>query len=425
MENLFDKFYETKGVSIDSRNIHKDCLYIALKGANFNGNQFSIEAIEKGAKYAIVDEKEFANEKTIFYVENALKFLQLLANYHRNKFNIPFIGITGSNGKTSTKELINAVLTKKYNVLCTSGNLNNHIGVPLTVLQLNHQHELAIIEMGANKHGDIAELCEIAEPNFGIITNIGKAHLEGFINFEGVLKTKSELYEYVKSKNGKIVINNDDEVLKNQAQKYGLSSFSYASISNADIRGKLVKLTPFVQLKWESDDYVSETIETKMVGKYNFYNFLAAVSFGLLFEVTPEEINQALETYTPTNNRSQVSKTNLNTLIIDCYNANPSSMKVALESFLEIDHPNKIALIGDMFELGEDSKAEHQKIYQYCIDNKIHFKTIGKYFKEHNPEGFIDINEAKDYIMKNPIKNALILLKGSRGIALEKLIDNL
>lgn len=425
MEKLFDKFYETKGISIDTRKIHEDCLFIALKGANFNGNHFAKEAILQGAKYAIVDEEEFADNKNIFLVKDSLIYLQKLANYHRNKYSIPIIGITGSNGKTSTKELVNAVLTKKYNVLCTSGNLNNHIGVPLTILQLNQEHELAIIEMGANKHGDIAELCEIAEPNFGIITNIGKAHLEGFINFEGVLKTKSELYESVKSKNGKIVINNDDEVLKNQAQKFGLSCFSYASISNANVTGKLVKLTPFVQLKWEYNDYVSETIETKMVGKYNFYNFIAAVSFGCLFEVTPEDINQALETYTPTNNRSQVSKTVSNTLIIDCYNANPSSMRVALESFLEIDHPNKIALIGDMFELGKDSKVEHQKIYQYCIDNKIHFETIGKHFKEHNPEGFNDINDAKDYFLKNPIKDALILLKGSRGIALEKLIDNL
>ncbi len=423
MENLFAKFYETKGVSTDTRNIHEECFFIALKGTNFNGNHFAEEAIKQGAKYAIVDEAEFVDNENIFFVSDTLKFLQKLANHHRNKFSIPLIGITGSNGKTSTKELLNVVLSKKYNVLCTAGNLNNHIGVPLTLLQLNNQHEIAIIEMGANKHGDIEELCSIAEPNFGIITNIGKAHLEGFINFEGVLKTKSELYESVKSKNGMIVLNNDDEVLKKQALKFGLKTYTYTSQNEGDIRGELVKLTPFVNLKWGNNSFQSETIETQMVGKYNFYNFLAAISFGCLFEVSPIEINNALSSYYPTNNRSQVSKTESNTLIIDCYNANPSSMKVALESFLEIDHPNKIALIGDMFELGNDSFEEHQKIFQFCNDNRIHFQTIGKHFKEHNAEGFSDVTEAKKQFTENPIKDALILLKGSRGIALEKLVE--
>ncbi|NBR13581.1 MAG: UDP-N-acetylmuramoyl-tripeptide--D-alanyl-D-alanine ligase [Crocinitomicaceae bacterium] len=425
MENLFAKFYETKGVSTDTRNIHKECFFIALKGTNFNGNHFAEEAIKQGAKYAIVDEAEFVDNENIFFVSDTLKFLQKLANHHRNKFSIPLIGITGSNGKTSTKELINVVLSKKYNVLCTAGNLNNHIGVPLTLLQLNNQHEIAIIEMGANKHGDIEELCSIAEPNFGIITNIGKAHLEGFINFEGVLKTKSELYESVKSKNGMIVLNNDDEVLKKQALKFGLATFTYASQNEGDIRGELVKLTPFVNLKWANNSFQSETIETQMVGKYNFYNFLAAISFGCLFEVSPSDVNNALATYLPRNNRSQVSKTETNTLIIDCYNANPSSMKVALESFLEINHPNKIALIGDMFELGNDSFEEHQKIVQFCIDKEIHFHTVGNYFKEHNAKGFSDVSEAKIYFTEHPIKEALILLKGSRGIALEKLIESL
>jgi len=247
MENLFQLFYETTGVSTDTRKIKQDSLYIALKGENFDGNKFATKAIELGAKYAIVETKDFANENSIFYVENTLVFLQKLANFHRKKYEIPLIGITGSNGKTTSKELINAVLKTRYNVLCTEGNLNNHIGVPLTLLHLNATHEIAIIEMGANKPKDIEELCLIAEPNYGIITNVGKAHLEGFVTFEGVINTKSELYSAIKLQNGILVVNDDDEILSNKVKALPLEYYKYGTKSNVNVKGELLKLTPFVE----------------------------------------------------------------------------------------------------------------------------------------------------------------------------------
>ena len=423
MEKLFQLFYETSGISTDTRKIKKDSLYIALKGDNFDGNNFASQAIELGAKYAIVDNKDFTNESNIFHVEDSLIFLQKLSNYHRKKFNIPLIGITGSNGKTTSKELINAVLSTKYNVLCTEGNLNNHIGVPLTLLNLTEEHEIAIIEMGANKPKDIEELCLIAEPNYGIITNVGKAHLQGFLSFEGVIETKSELYSFIKNKNGKIVINGDDEILNNKANSFQLEKITYGTLEENKIIGELIQLNPFVELKWKSADYSSPIIQTNLVGKYNFLNFLAAITFGTIFKVENEKINEAISNYVPTNNRSQVQKTKENTLIIDCYNANPSSMHLALESFKEIEHPNKLAILGDMFELGLESDVEHKKIIDYCIENKIKFLTIGDFFQKHNSSGYKNTQEAIDFINSRNIKNSLILLKGSRGIALEKIID--
>jgi UDP-N-acetylmuramoyl-tripeptide--D-alanyl-D-alanine ligase len=423
MENLFQLFYQSSGVSTDTRKIKKDSLYIALKGENFDGNTFAEKAIELGAKYAIVDNKDFANESSIFHVEDSLVFLQKLSNYHRKKIDIPLIGITGSNGKTTSKELINAVLTRKYNVLCTAGNLNNHIGVPLTLLNLTEDHQIAIIEMGANKPKDIEELCLIAEPNYGIITNVGKAHLQGFLSFEGVIETKSELYAFIKQKEGKLIINGDDEILNNKANSLRLEKITYGTNGENQIQGELVQLNPFVELRWKSAGYSSPIIQTNLVGKYNFFNFLAAITFGTIFKVENEKINEAISNYEPTNNRSQVQKTKENTLIIDCYNANPSSMQLALESFKEIQHPNKIAILGDMFELGIESDVEHQKIVDYCIENEIQFLTVGDFFQKHNSSGYKNTQEAIEFINSVNIKNNLILLKGSRGIALEKIID--
>jgi UDP-N-acetylmuramoyl-tripeptide--D-alanyl-D-alanine ligase len=423
MDNLFQLFYQSSGVSTDTRNIKKDSLYIALKGENFDGNTFAEKAVELGAKYAIVDNKDFANESTIFYVKDSLIFLQKLSNYHRKKFNIPLIGITGSNGKTTSKELINVVLSKKYKVLCTAGNLNNHIGVPLTLLNLTKEHQIAIIEMGANKPNDIKELCLIAEPNYGIITNVGKAHLQGFLSFEGVIETKSELYSFLKNNQGIIVINGDDEILNNKANSFQLEKLTYGTLEENKIIGELIQLNPFVELKWKSADYSSPIIQTNLVGKYNFLNFLAAITFGTIFKVENEKINEAISNYVPTNNRSQVQKTTKNTLIIDCYNANPSSMHLALESFKEIQHPNKLAILGDMFELGLESDVEHKKIVDYCIENKIQLLTVGDFFQKYNPSGYKNTQEAIDFINLRSIKNSLILLKGSRGIALEKIID--
>ncbi|MFM1915775.1 MAG: hypothetical protein RLZZ531_1444 [Bacteroidota bacterium] len=423
MERLFERFYECSGVSTDTRNIPLDSLFIALKGEHFNGNQFAKDAINNGAKYAIVDEMEHANEQNIFYVQNALTFLQELAHFHRSKFSIPFIGITGSNGKTSTKELIQAVLSKKYRTLCTIGNLNNHIGVPLTLLRLKKEHEIAIIEMGANKPGDIAELCSIANPTHGVITNIGKAHLEGFKDFEGVLKTKSELYHSVQAQSGVLFANMDDEILMKACKDFPLPLITYGSHSDALIVGELSHLDPFVHFSWHNHSYHSPILSTHLVGKYNFNNFLVAIAFGNIFKVSEMDINDAVSGYVPQNNRSQVTKTNDNTVIVDCYNANPSSMKSALESFSEIQAEEKMAILGDMLELGAESVSEHQAIIDLCHDLNIPFVTVGPIFKGIHPGGFENQESFRAQWPENNLKNHLILLKGSRGIALEKLMD--
>ena len=425
MNNLFELFYTSTVIATDTRNIEKDSLFICLKGDNFNGNKFAEQALERGAKYVIVDEIEFKTKENIYLVDNSLEFLQKLANHHRNKFNIPIIGITGSNGKTSSKELINAVLQKKYTVLATIGNLNNHIGVPLTLLRLNNSHEIAIIEMGANKFKDIEELCDIAEPNYGIITNIGKAHLEGFINFEGVLKTKKELYDSILKKKGTIIINSDDEVLIKNAPN--VNTIKYGTNSNAAIEGELINLSPFVEMKWKTENYTSGLISTKMIGKYNFYNFLAAISFGITFNIEPDKINEAISEYTPDNNRSQIKKTKHNTLILDCYNANPSSMTNALESFSQIKQTNKLAIIGDMLELGNESVKEHQTILDLIKQLNINIITVGPIFESINSNQlkFTNTSNAQEYFKTNSFNEYLILLKGSRGIGLEKLEEYL
>jgi UDP-N-acetylmuramoyl-tripeptide--D-alanyl-D-alanine ligase len=424
MENLFELFYDSSGVCTDTRKIKKDSLFIALKGENFNGNLFAKDAIINGAKYAIVDEEQYADETSIFHVSNSLAFLQKLANFHRKKFNIPVIGITGSNGKTTSKELINSVLSEKHKTLCTVGNLNNHIGVPLTLLSVDSSHELAIIEMGANKPVDIQELVDIAEPNYGIITNIGKAHLEGFITLEGVIKTKTELFNFIEQRNGFIIYNSDDQIITKECSWHPYK-FAYGTNAEAKVKGKLIELNPFVVLQWEYDNYKSPEIQTNLVGSYNFYNFLAAISFGVHFEVPFEQINKAIESYMPTNNRSQVMKTDKNTIIVDCYNANPSSMRSALESFVYNTQPNKIAILGDMLELGTESIIEHQKIIEFCKDKSLKFITVGKIFNEINENGFKTILELESYLSENSISNKSILLKGSRGISLEKIIPML
>jgi len=421
MEKLFNLFYECSGICTDTRKIEENSLFIALKGSNFNGNLFAEQAIKEGAKFAIVDELAFSNNKNIFYTPDSLKFLQLLSNFHRKKFEIPVIGITGSNGKTTSKELINCVLSTKFNTLCTIGNLNNHIGVPLTLLRLNKNHEIAIIEMGANKPGDIQELVDIAEPNYGVITNIGKAHLEGFKTLEGVINTKSELFNFVKNHQGKIIYNSDDQIISDQLIDYDLKA-SYGKIKSSFVRGELLELNPFVKFRWQMQEYNSDAIQTNLVGSYNFYNFLAAISFGVEFQVSPDLINKAISSYIPTNNRSQVIKTQNNTLVMDCYNANPSSMQSALESFISNTQKNKLAILGDMLELGSESFIEHAKILEMCSDQKLNFITVGLNFQKVNPNGFESISDLENYLIKNPIKEKSILLKGSRGIALEKIV---
>ena len=403
-------------------------MFVALRGANFNGNEFAIQALEQGAMFAVVDEELTIEDPRVIKVENTLVALQQLANHHRRQFTIPIIGITGSNGKTSSKELIAAVLERKYKVLATKGNLNNHIGVPLTILQLTNEHEIAVIEMGANKFKDIEELCDIAEPGYGIITNIGKAHLEGFLNFEGVLKTKTELYTAVKKNKGTIFQNADDSVLtSNLPQNVEVCSYGTKG-QNVLVTGELIKLTPFVHLRWTKDSYDSKEVETKMIGEYNFYNFLSAICIGTYFGVPANEINIALGSYESTNQRSQVQKTDKNTLIVDCYNANPSSMASALSSFLQIDHPSKLAILGDMREMGAEEDIEHQKIIDYTTENEINSIFVGPVFSkmlENKAIAFSSTEQLNVFLSKHTIENHLVLLKGSRGIALEKAIEKL
>jgi len=421
MEKWLSLFDACSGICTDSRQIQRDCMYIALRGANFYGNQYAQQAIEAGAKFAVVDNATYANGENILLVANGLSFLQDLAQAHRLRFDIPVIGITGSNGKTSTKELVNCILQTQFKVLCTEGNLNNHIGVPLTLLQLNQNHEIAIIEMGANKPLDIDELCLIASPTHGLITNIGKAHLEGFVNFEGVLKTKSELYDHVAQHNGGLFVNGDDPILLAAAQQRHIALCTYGAQAG-ELKGQLQALDPFVHLSWTHATYSSEVIHTQMIGKYNFYNFLAALRVGLHFGIDPEKMNEAISHYVPTNKRSQVEKTAHNTLIIDCYNANPSSMMSALSSFLEIEHPYKLSILGDMLELGQEGPSEHQKVLDFLIENSITFITIGPIFQKLHPEGYLNATELQNKLQNEKISSHLILLKGSRGLALEELI---
>lgn len=419
----FLPYYKSTGLCTDSRRVEKDNLFVCINGENFDANKFAKSALDAGACHVIVDNPEyFQAQEEMTLVENSVDYLQELANFHRKQFEIPVIGITGSNGKTTSKELINAVLSKKYNVLATEGNLNNHLGVPFTLLRMEDKHELAIIEMGANKFGDIKELSEIAEPNYGIITNVGKAHLEGFVNFEGVLKTKTELYRFIESKDGKLFINSEDAVLtENAPRSVELIKFGKGS---KNIEGELVKLTPFIEMKWSLGDYSSPTLKTNLVGKYNFTNFLAAIAIGTHFGVPAEMINEAITEYTPTNNRSQVNETGRNTLIMDCYNANPTSMKSALESFAEIDHEDKLAILGDMKELGSESSKEHQLIIDQLNEYNLPYILVGPEFnklKSLNSLGSFDTTEALNtYLEDKPIMKKLILLKGSRGIGLEK-----
>lgn len=424
MHNWLALFDSCTQISTDSRNITEGCMYIALKGNNFNGNEFAASAIENGAKYAIVDQKEYITNEKILFVEDGLSFLQDLAHAHRLRFDIPIIGITGSNGKTSTKELVKCCLEKKFTVLCTEGNLNNHIGVPLTLLKLKHEHQIAIIEMGANKLLDIDELCRIAKPTHGLITNIGKAHLEGFINFQGVLKTKTELYDHVVANKGFLFVNEDDPVLFKEATQRTSKILTFGQ-QKGQINGNLMKLDPFVHFTWRQNNYKSRHIKTNMVGKYNFYNFLAALCIGSFFKVDSEQLNEAIEAYWPDNNRSQVNETKRNTLILDCYNANPTSMFSALSSFVEIEHQDKLAILGDMLELGQDGPQEHQKIIDFLKQHQIDFITVGSIFRNINPQGFERTKDLISAINLAQLENKLILLKGSRAIALEHLVDKL
>jgi UDP-N-acetylmuramoyl-tripeptide--D-alanyl-D-alanine ligase len=425
IEHLHTLFISSDGISTDTRKLKPNTIFFALKGENFNGNEYAAKAIEEGCSYAVVDEKKYAVSDQFILVENVLKTLQDLANYHRRIFNIPVIGITGSNGKTTTKELVGAVLGSTYNVLVTEGNLNNHLGVPFTLLRMNMDHEIAIIEMGASKPGDIKELCEIAAPTHGLITNIGAAHIEGFGSLENVIKTKTELYQYISQNNGIIFYNSSDAVLHDHLPK-NVETVAYGP-EKGIVCGEIVALTPLVHFKWHELDYESPVVESHLVGSYNFTNFLAAISIGRFFEVPRDAVNTAISAYVPSNKRSQIEKTERNTLIVDCYNANATSMQAALENFVAIPQQNKLVILGDMLELGHISKDEHQKIADDLVGKEMEVILVGKEFSAINTS-FKRYLTAQELIEKENLaarKDQLILIKGSRGIKLETIISHL
>ena len=417
-------------ITTDTRKIEKGAIFFALKGDNFNANSFAQQAISQGCAYAIVDDEKISDGKCILLVDDVLNALQQLAKYHRQQLKTTIIGITGSNGKTTNKELIHAVLSKKYNTYATKGNLNNHIGVPLTLLALKPEHQMAIVEMGANHQGEIEFLSDLTDPDFGMITNIGKAHLEGCGGIEGVKKGKSELYKYIKLKAGKIFINGNDDVLSGLC--HDIEKICYGENENFDVYGKLYLNSEYVEFKWNVKHKSIESqplLKTQMFGQYNFINLLCAACIGNYFGVEEQLINEALVNYLPEMNRSQVKKTNSNTLILDAYNANPSSMSLAIDNFNKQSFENKVVILGDMLELGDYSMQEHERIcvqITKCNFNKV--LLVGMQFcalkdKFANFVFCENIEKLKATLNDNRISDSAVLIKGSRGIQLEKIVE--
>lgn len=423
ISTLYNYFKECGKVTTDTRNCPEGSMFIALKGETFNGNVFAKQALEKGCRYAVVDEKEYADSENIFFVDNCLKTLQNLAREHRRQMGTRIIGITGTNGKTTTKELIATVLQKKYNVLYTQGNLNNHIGVPLTLLNLTKEHELAVVEMGANHPGEIRTLVNIAEPDCGLITNVGKAHLEGFGSFEGVVKTKSELYDYLRAKKDAFIfLDKDNEVLCQSSS--GLENIGYGMENDAFyVSGKLHACAPFLAFEWKHEGKLHD-VQTHLIGAYNVKNALAAIAIGCRFGVPAEAICEALNNYIPSNNRSQLTETEDNHLIVDAYNANPTSMMAALENFRLMEVPHKVAVLGDMKELGEGSTEEHRQIVAFlkkCDFEKV--ILVGAEFGKVNEdyEHFPQVDALKQMLAQDKPKGKFILIKGSNSMKLAQL----
>ena len=424
---LYKYFLECGKVTTDTRDCPEGSMFIALKGASFNGNTFASQAIANGCRYAVVDEAEYAGdaEGRILLVDDCLKALHDLAAWHRRALGTRMIGITGTNGKTTTKELIAAVLKEKYNVLYTQGNLNNHIGVPLTLLKLTPEHEMAVVEMGANHPGEIKTLVNIACPDYGIITNVGKAHLEGFGSFEGVIRTKGELYDYLRANGGKIFIQNENPYLNSIAG--GLECIRYGAEEGLYVSGKVLSCSPFLSFIWKSEDKAHE-VQTHLIGSYNVDNALAAVAIGRYFGVADDAICHALSSYEPRNNRSQLVEAGGNSFVIDAYNANPTSMAAALENFRMIDAGHKMVILGDMKELGEASLEEHQKVVDMLagcgFDRVI---LVGQEFgKTANTfEHYSNADEVYSVLSADMPKGYMILIKGSNSMKLAGMAEKL
>lgn len=421
--DLYDLFIHNSQITTDSRNCPKGSIFFALKGDKFDGNQYAGKALASGCVYAVIDNPDYyIGERTIL-VDNVLKTLQQLAHHHRKVLGLPIIGITGTNGKTTTKELLAAVLSTKFNLLYTEGNFNNHIGVPLTLLRLTHDHEMAVIEMGASHPGDIKELVDIVHPNYGIITNVGRAHLEGFGSFEGVIRTKGELYDYIRRSKGKIFIKKENEYLQSIAK--GIEQITYGNGDDAFASGQVVSCDPFLVFNWKQQGKL-HTVETHMIGSYNLDNVLAAVAVGRFFKIPAERISRAIAAYEPTNNRSQFKKTENNELIIDAYNANPSSMKVALDNFITMPVQPKAIILGDMRELGPTSDELHAEVVEQIKKGQFdkvflcgeHFSKVGKEFSP-----FATTEAMTEELRRQPLKGYHILIKGSHSMGLEKLAD--
>lgn len=419
---LYQLYLQHPVISTDSRNCPRDSLFFALKGESFDGNRFAEKALEN-ASYAIIDDPSAKTSERMILTENVLKTLQELAHLHRKTLGIPVIGITGTNGKTTTKELIASVLSAKFKTLYTSGNLNNHIGVPLTLLRLTREHQIAVIEMGANHPGEIKELSEIVEPDFGIITNVGYAHLAGFGSLEGVIRAKGELYDFLRKTNGTVFIHKENESLQSIAK--GIKQISYGTDEHDFIAGKVTDNNPFLRIEWTWQEKTYR-VSTQLVGIYNIWNLLAAITVGTYFEISPEMINKAISAYTPENNRSQLKKTGRNELIIDAYNANPSSMKAALDNFSLLNVSPKTVILGDMLELGTNSRSLHTEVIKQLEEaNFDHIILCGEQFCSltHSFRCFQTVDLVCDYVKETDIQGQYILIKGSRGIHLEKVVD--
>lgn len=421
IEQLYQTYLQSRAVTTDSRAITPGCLFFAFKGEKFDGNAFAPQALEQGAALCIISDPQYRVDDRCIVVPDVLTTLQELAKHHRQHLTIPVIGITGTNGKTTTKELVHAVLSRRYRTHATTGNHNNHLGVPLTLLGIPANAEIAIIEMGANHPGEIASLCAIANPDYGLITNVGRAHLEGFGSFEGVIRTKTELYRHLAAKQGTAFVNANNDILIRQAADCHLATATYGDSDTAQVRGHLVGSDPYMKYYMEDGDNVY-SIQSQLLGNYNFDNAMAASAVGRYFRVDYWDIKEAIEQYIPSNNRSQYKETGRNVLILDCYNANPSSMGVALDNFEALKRENKVAMLGNMRELGTDSRAEHEKIVaRLTARNDMKAVLVGAEFEFAHQKAserllwFADVQAAVKYFEHNPLNGCTVLLKGSNG----------